>query len=120
MSYNLEYTEEFLKSTKKLTKKYPSFKSDLQAINDALLENPRMGTLITENVRKVRFAIKSKNKGKSGGARMITYLTLTVDGEKEAGRLFLMTVYDKSATSTIANKELKDMVDSVKKLLEEE
>ena len=45
-------------------------------------------------------AITSKGKGKSGGARIITYI---VNAEKE---ILLVSIYDKSEKETISNKEI--------------
>ena len=56
---------------------------------------------------KVRLAIKSKSKGKSGGARVITYL-ITADHE-----VFLLTIYDKSEQDTIDTKSLKALVEEI-------
>ena len=61
-------------------------------------------------VRKVRMSIKSKGKGKSGGARVITY-SLTKDDEDI--NLTLLTIYDKSERSTISDKEIKDLLKSI-------
>jgi hypothetical protein len=46
--------------------------SSLAPIIDELTENPTLGTPIGKDCYKLRIAIASKNKGKSGGARMIT------------------------------------------------
>jgi hypothetical protein len=46
-------------------------------------------------------AIESKNKGKSGGSRVITCVKIVDD------TIFLLTVYDKGEQSTIKDKELK-------------
>jgi hypothetical protein len=43
---------------------------------------------------KARVAIKSKNQGKSGGARVITYVVLNVE------TIYLISVYDKAAYDT--------------------
>jgi len=53
---------------------------------------------------KIRLAIKSKGKGKSGGARVITYVKI-VDGN-----VFLLTIYDKSDRDTITEKELLALI----------
>ena len=39
-----------------------------------LFENPFMGIDLGKHLRKIRLAITSKGKGKSGGARVITYV----------------------------------------------
>ena len=52
-------------------------------------------------------AITSKGKGKSGGARVITY---TVVATATEGRVYLMNVYDKSDFSTVELSVIKDIV----------
>lgn len=57
--------------------------------------------------RKVRMAISSKGKGKSGGARVIT-LTLLVASD---GVLKLLTIYDKSERATIGRSDLARLLE---------
>ena len=66
----------FAKSAKKLAKKYRSFTADLRKLIDELEANALIGTSLGGNLRKIRLSIKSKRKGKSGGARVITYVIL--------------------------------------------
>lgn len=51
-------------------------------------------------------AITSKGRGKSGGARVITYTVVTMETE---GRVYLMNVYDKSDFSTVELSVLKEI-----------
>ena len=74
------------------------------------MDNPFEGVDLGMGVRKVRMSIKSKGKGKSGGARVITY-SLTVDDEDV--NLTLLTIYDKSERSTISDKEIKDLLKNI-------
>ena len=74
------------------------------------MDNPYEGVDLGMGVRKVRMSIKSKGKGKSGGARVITY-SLTADDEDI--NLTLLTIYDKSERSTISDKEIKDLLKSI-------
>ena len=71
-------------------------------------ENPATGTPLGNDAYKIRIAIKSKGKGKSGGARIITYL-LTANKE-----IYLMTIYDKAEFDTIDDKTLKKIIISLK------
>lgn len=73
MSYNLVATLDFQRDFKFLAKKYPSIKSDIQSVFDSLRINPIQGSPLGKNSFKIRFAIRSKGKGKSGGRRLITY-----------------------------------------------
>lgn len=65
-----------------------------------LEENPKLGTPIGKDCYKIRIAVTSKGKGKSGGARIITYVRI------QNNTIFLMDIYDKSDQATISDKEL--------------
>ena len=72
---------------------------------DELVENPTLGTPIGKDCYKLRIAITSKGKGKSGGARMITYVRIVKK------TVFLMDIYDKSEQANISDKELLMLID---------
>lgn len=61
-------------------------------------------------VRKVRMSIKSKGKGESGGARVITFNYLLDDENRD---ITLMTVYDKSERETISDKEIIELRNAI-------
>ena len=84
-------------AAKKLAKKYTSFKEDLVNFGKSLLENPKQGTELAPGIRKIRMAIKAKGKGKSGGARVITYSFITQEMD---GKIVLLLIYDKEDAST--------------------
>jgi mRNA-degrading endonuclease RelE of RelBE toxin-antitoxin system len=107
MSYKLLVTSVFKKSAKRLTKKYHSFKSDLESIFRLIQENPHSGISIGESCYKIRFSIDSKKKGKFGGARMITYV---IDKNKQ---VILLDVYDKSEKESISNSEILSIIKTV-------
>lgn len=94
MSCNItvSVSDDFVKEAKRLSKKYPSFKQDYKDFLDSIKENPLQGDEITKNIRKIRMAIKSKGKGKSGGARVITLNVLT---NVENGQVVFLLLYDK-------------------------
>ncbi|WP_439488787.1 type II toxin-antitoxin system RelE/ParE family toxin [Algoriphagus sp.] len=52
--------------------------------------------------------MSSKGKGKSGGARVITFLKLLKN------RIYLLDIYDKSDKDSLSDKELKILIDQVK------
>jgi mRNA-degrading endonuclease RelE of RelBE toxin-antitoxin system len=70
-------TSKFDKSVQKLAKKYPSIPEDLLVLKVQLLLNPTEGTPLGKNCFKLRINISSKKQGKSGGARVITYVKIT-------------------------------------------
>ena len=102
MNFNIQTSVEFEKGLKALSKKYSSIRSDYATLLEELEENPKSGDPIGKNCYKVRMAISSKNKGKSGGARIITHLLARLEGDT----LYLLKIYDKSDIDTISNKEL--------------
>lgn len=69
-----------------------------------LLQNPEIGTDLGNGFRKIRLAITSKGKGKSGGARVITLNLILSADETEIG---LFYIYDKSERISITDAELK-------------
>lgn len=71
----------------------------------SLKENPLQGTEIAPNIRKVRLTITSKGKGKSGGARVITYLMAV---SEDAGDVYLIDIYDKSDYDTVDVSVIKN------------
>ncbi len=73
MKANVIVTPNFQREAKKLMKKYRSLKSELAELAEQLEENPKMGTLIGEDTYKIRLAVKSKGKGKSGGMRVRSF-----------------------------------------------
>ena len=101
-------TPEFLKEAKKLSKKYRSLKEDLSALFEELEQNPTLGTSLGDNCYKVRLAIKTKGKGKSGGARVITHLFI------ENETIYLLSLYDKSEQDSISDKEIKALLKLIK------
>jgi len=100
MRYNVTFLSLFGQQVKRLAKKYPSLKNDLHQLVDALAEQPQQGKKLGKHFYKIRLAITSKGKGKSGGARVITYLKATTTN------VYLVAIYDKSARSTISSQEL--------------
>ena len=105
MSYSIKVSGSFAKEAKRLAKKYPSFKKDYEIFLESLQENPLQGDELTPGIRKIRMAIKSK--GKSGGARVITY---NVIAEQHNGIIALLLIYDKSDFSTVDVKVVKQIV----------
>lgn len=105
MSFNVIATSHFERKLKRLSKKYKSLPGDLVPIIDKLENNPFYGISLGKNCYKIRVAISSKSKGKSGGGRMITYVRIA------SGMVFLMDIYDKSEQVNISDKELQILID---------
>jgi len=107
MNYNIETIPFFDKQTKKLAKKHKSLKQDLKALIESLETEPTQGIKLTENVYKIRLAIKSKGKGKSGGARVITHFKITKD------TVYLLSIYDKSDTDNISDNDIIELLKQI-------
>ena len=91
MNFEVRITPHFKHEAKALVKRHHSFKIDLKKLIDLLSENPIQGTELGSGIRKIRLGITSKGRGKSGGARVITY---TIRISENSGRVYLMDVYD--------------------------
>jgi len=100
MKYNVFSIPPFDKQLKRLAKKFPSLKAEFSRLLEELEDNPEMGIALVNQCYKIRLAIASKGKGKSGGARIITHLQV-VDNS-----VFLLAIYDKSEQENITDKEI--------------
>jgi hypothetical protein len=69
---------------------------ELSALQKALVENPELGDVVpgAHGVRKMRWA--RPGMGKRGGLRVLYYV------QDAVGRIWLLTVYTKSARENIA------------------
>jgi hypothetical protein len=105
MNFDVIATEPFERKLKRLSKKHKSLKSDLLEVIEELSENPTLGIPLGKDCYKIRVAIASKGKGKSGGARMITYVRIVQE------TVFLLDIFDKSEQANITDKELKLLID---------
>ncbi len=77
MNFEIIPTPDFEKSFKALAKRHRSMKTDLIDFARSLQENPFQGVELSPGIRKIRMVITSKSRGKSGGARVITYTIVT-------------------------------------------
>ena len=107
MCYNIYPTPDFKKQLKKLNKKYSSIKDDVKKLIDLLEIEPTTGIKIYNNVYKIRMAISSTNKGKSGGARIITYI-ITEDKE-----LYFIAIFDKKQIDNISKKQIFEILNNL-------
>jgi len=104
MSYKVATIAPFRKEAKKLIKKYPSLKNDLAELGRQLSTDPTTGNSLGSNCYKIRLAIASKGKGKSGGARVITHFYVAND------TVFLLSIYDKSDQENISDSQIKALL----------
>ena len=107
MSCNIFPTNKFEKELKRLVKKFPSLKIEFKELIELIIKNPESGTFIGNNCFKIRIAIESKGKGKSGGARVRPCLY------NQNQTVYLLTIYDKSEKENLKPNELKMMIESL-------
>lgn len=70
-------------------------------------KNPTFGVSLGNNCFKIRVSIKSKGKGKSGGARIITYVFI------QTKSVYLLSIYDKGEKETLKPNELKEIINNL-------
>jgi len=99
---------DFEKEAERLMKKYRSLFGELRTLRDELCQNPTMGTPIGRSCYKIRLAVKSKGKGKSGGARVITYYYISGD------TVYLLSIYDKAEQESIAEEKIAELLQGIK------
>ena len=104
MSYNVLPLPPFDRQLKRLIKKYPSLKQEYFELIELLEENPEQGVSLRDNCYKIRLSIASKNKGKSGGARVIVNIVLAENN------VYLLAIYYKSEKESLSDKELNELL----------
>lgn len=105
MSYKIIITSYFKKEAKDLLKKYASLKNELKELGELLILNPNTGIHLSNNIYKIRLSIKSKNKGKSGGARVIYFVKV------EEENIYLVTIYNKGDIDNITIDDIQKIID---------
>jgi mRNA-degrading endonuclease RelE of RelBE toxin-antitoxin system len=104
MNYSIELSSNFKKEAKRLIKKYPSLKEELAILFEELEQNPTMGTPLGNDIYKIRLAIASKNKGKSGGARVLSFVKVTLT------TVLLFSIYSKGEVDNLTDSQIKDQI----------
>ncbi|WP_102134487.1 type II toxin-antitoxin system RelE/ParE family toxin [Candidatus Symbiothrix dinenymphae] len=104
MAIEIIPSDKFKRSFRQLYKKYRSLTVDYEEFEKELRENPKLGDDLGGGYRKMRMAIQSKNKGKSGGARIITYELCLKTTENT---IVLVDIYDKNERETMQEWEYK-------------
>ena len=104
MSFKVEATPNFVRELKPLVKKYPSLTKEILELGEKLQQEPACDIPLGKNCYKIRLAIASKGRGKSGGARIITYVVV----DKEI--VFLVSIYDKSEQGNLNETDLQNIL----------
>ena len=104
MNFKVIPTKFFARQLKRLAKKYPSLRDDLRPLNKELKENPAIGDPLGKGCYKIRISITSKGKGKSGGARVISFV------RRVKNTVYLLSIYDKGEEESISDNEINDLL----------
>lgn len=107
MNVIIETSRSFDREVKRLLKHYASFKNDFKNLISELRDNPDMGVDLGNGIHKVRMRITSKGKGKSGGARVITF---TVFISTDEANVTLLYIYNKAQRSSITAVEINELL----------
>ena len=110
MNYDFRPSPDFVKGVKALAKRYPSLKSDLLQLRQSLEHNPEQGVDLGGGLRKIRMNIKSKGRGKAGGARVITCNIII---SKSDMVIALVYIYDKTDASSVKNEAMRKIVEEM-------
>ncbi len=108
MKYKVVYTDNFERELRRLAKKYRSIKNEVKELINSLEDEPKQGISIRKDCYKIRMAIKSKGKGKSGGSRIITHVVHVEDQ-----MVYLLSIFDKSDQDNISDKELEKLLKAI-------
>jgi len=95
MKFDVVPTEDFGKELKQIAKKHRGILSDVAKLSNEIKENPNLGVHLGQNVYKIRLAISGTSKGKSEGARVITYVLI------DNKTVFLAEIYLKSEYDSV-------------------
>lgn len=104
MNYKVEVSENFKREAKKIVRKYPSLKTELADLILELEVNPTKGIALGNDIYKIRLAVSSKNKGKSGGLRVMSFVKI-IDTT-----VLLFSIFSKGEKESITDKEIKTLI----------
>ena len=107
MNYKIVVQPTVEREAKRLNKRFASFKEDFTKLLDAIETDPHLGIDLGNNLRKIRMRITSKGKGKSGGARVITFTVVVSLDEAEINLIY---IYDKAERESLKSVELEELL----------
>jgi len=77
-----------------------SLKVEMAKLFESLSLEPNQDSSLGNNCYKIRLAISSNGKGKSGGARVITNVKVI------KSKVYMLAIYDKSEMDAMSDDEL--------------
>ena len=121
MKYKFHVLQNFSKEAKPLLKKYKSLKKDLIKLKEEIEANPLLGTSLGGGFKKIHLNITTKNKGKSGGARVITHeVVFNIDTDDETKSVIFVSIYDKSEIESKKTSDFKEIVEEFRNMEEQQ
>lgn len=106
MPVNVEFTPEFKRNVRALSKKYRHIRDDVDPLINELQNGQLPGDQITGTgytIFKVRVPNRDVHKGKSGGYRLIYYLQTKAD-------IILITIYSKTEQADVSASQIRRIV----------
>jgi mRNA-degrading endonuclease RelE of RelBE toxin-antitoxin system len=113
MKVKIITSKNFRKEASLLLKKYPSLRDELLSLEKLLLDNPFRGIPLGRNCYKIKISIRSKGKGKSGGARIITFIVQIAENQEQQTLVNLASIYDKSQFQNISDTRLRQIINEI-------
>ncbi len=105
MKIAVYFTPSFNKRYKRYKKKFQSIDDDLNLFLENMTNNIPVD--LGGGIYKYRLLVKSKNKGKSGGFRIITLELLVTENDKD---VTLISIYDKSEIASISKAKIMEIL----------
>ncbi|MBO7489788.1 MAG: type II toxin-antitoxin system RelE/ParE family toxin [Bacteroidales bacterium] len=109
MTVNITTHPEFVRQMKRYAKKYRSLTEDYAEFLKSLRTNPFQGDDLGKGLRKVRLAVASKGKGKSGGMRVITFSVEKIFDEEV--NVTLLYIYDKKEMENVSDEFIRYLLE---------
>ena len=108
----VEFTVEFKRNIRQLSKKYRHIKTDVQPIIKSLESGETPGKQV-KRIKHVVFKVRVKNtdiqKGKRSGYRMIYYI-------KSHVKIILVTIYSESEQGDISAEKIRNIINDFEKI----
>ncbi len=102
--FDIFESEHFAKELKRLSKKYKNIKKDCKVFVDSINDEGSLGVDMGGGLYKARIANSDKNRGKSAGYRLVSYIKV-VESE-----IWLVHIYDKSELENITENKLDEII----------
>jgi len=107
MTTKVDFAASFLRALKRLRKKYPHIRNDVQPLIDQLQNGETPGDQVQHvsfPIYKARIRNSDAQRGKSGGYRVIYYI-------RTLETVLLLLIYSKSEREDVSADDLKALVD---------